>query len=197
MPKKGFKFSKESLKKMSLAQTGRKHSKETRLKISLANKGKIFSEEHRKNLSLSVKGRLRGKNHPMFGKHHPIEIIEKMRLAKLGKKMSQETKNKMSLIRKGKGNSRWNGGKRILTSGYIQICSPNHPYGTKLGKYVLKHRLIMEKHLGRYLIPKERVHHINGNVKDNRFRNLYLFPSLVEHLKYHRDKKRRERQCFI
>ncbi len=36
------------------------------------------------------------------------------------------------------------------------------------------HRVIMEEHLGRKLLRKEHVHHINGNTLDNRLENLQV-----------------------
>lgn len=56
---------------------------------------------------------------------------------------------------------------------YLVKTVPNHPYATKHGK-VMIHRLVMEDHLGRYLLPSESVHHINGDTKDNRLENLQL-----------------------
>lgn len=68
--------------------------------------------------------------------------------------------------------------------GYILVYSPNHPFSNKKG-YVLEHRLVMEKHLSRYLNPKEVVHHINSNFSDNRIENLKLFLNNSEHHKFH------------
>ncbi len=43
------------------------------------------------------------------------------------------------------------------------------------GKKVGVHRLVMERQLGRSLLPKETVHHINGDRGDNRLENLELW----------------------
>lgn len=98
-----------------------------------------------------------------------------------GKKLSDATKLKISESHKLKGVA---GHKKIRQDGYIVVYYPDHPCSSDCG-YVMEHRLVMESVLGRYLKPKEIVHHINGNKKDNRIENLKLFNSLGEHTSYH------------
>lgn len=53
------------------------------------------------------------------------------------------------------------------------------------GKRVYEHRYLMEQKIGRKLLSKEHVHHINGNCKDNRIENLMVV-SPEEHGKIHK-----------
>ena len=78
----------------------------------------------------------------------------------------------------------WEGG-RYEKDGYVFIRKPEHPYCSQIG-YVRGHRLVMEKELGRYLTPKEVIHHINEIKDDNRIENLKLFESAGFHRAYHR-----------
>ena len=87
---------------------------------------------------------------------------------------------------KGKKHSKWNGGRIVTSFGYILIYSPKHPNRNKMGKgYVLEHRLIMEKKIGRFLTKKEVVHHLNGIKSDNRIENL-LLTTKSQHVAHHK-----------
>lgn len=57
--------------------------------------------------------------------------------------------------------------------GYVMDYVPEHPDATKDG-YVMRHRLVMEKKLGRRLLKTEVVHHKNEVKGDNRPNNLEL-----------------------
>jgi hypothetical protein len=146
-----------------------------RNKMSNSHKGKIFSEEHRKNISKARKG-------IKFSKEH----IKNMSKARVGKKLSEETKIKISESEKGSKHYNWQGGKIIDRDGYVLIHSPTHPF-RKSNNYVYEHRLIMEKHLGRFLNLSEIVHHINDKKDDNRIENLHII-NRSQHITMHYSK---------
>lgn len=77
----------------------------------------------------------------------------------------------------------WKGG-RIVHKGYVMVLKKGHPNGDRDG-YVPEHRLVMEESIGRYLDPKEVVHHLNGVRGDNRITNLELLASQGEHMSSH------------
>lgn len=75
-------------------------------------------------------------------------------------------------IQNGSNNHHWKGGIRH-SKGYIKTWMPDHPNCDNEG-YMFEHRLVMETYLGRYLTPKELVHHKNKIKTDNRIENLEL-----------------------
>ena len=64
---------------------------------------------------------------------------------------------------------------------------PEHPYCDCKG-YVMEHRLIMERHIGRYLPPEEVVHHIDEDCANNQLENLQLMLK-PDHDRYHTSKR--------
>lgn len=65
-----------------------------------------------------------------------------------------------------------------------------HKKDTKVKVYIngqsfLEHRLVMENKLNRKLESKEIVHHIDGNRKNNKPENLWLYATNSDHIKGH------------
>lgn len=81
----------------------------------------------------------------------------------------------------------WKGGRKTRKDGYVIIRVaddyPNPAYTDRSARYALEHRVVMERHLGRFLSPEEVVHHINENPNDNRIENLQLFKNQAEHVR--------------
>lgn len=86
---------------------------------------------------------------------------------------------------RGVNHYKWKGGWKRTSAGYIIIHKPEHPFSRKSDGFIAEHRLVMEKKIGRYLLPQETVHHINHDKGDNRKENLELFPSRGHHLRHH------------
>lgn len=77
----------------------------------------------------------------------------------------------------GKNHVRWQGGRVALPGGYIAVRPVGDDFKfcrANSSGYMLEHRLIMGRRLGRMLRLSETVHHINGLRDDNRPENLQL-----------------------
>ena len=79
-------------------------------------------------------------------------------------------------------NFNWSGGGKH-SAGYVVVHYKGHPFADSQHR-IYEHRLVMEKHLKRFLEPGEVVHHINGIKNDNRIENLSLLKSHSEHCKF-------------
>ena len=72
----------------------------------------------------------------------------------------------------------WRGGIHKAPQGYVwELVDHDDPMASMRTSngYVLQHRLVMARHLGRPLTQTENVHHINGIRDDNRLENLELW----------------------
>lgn len=77
----------------------------------------------------------------------------------------------------GSRHGQWKGGSTMNNTGYRMVrVHPGDPMACMriAAGYVLEHRLVMARHLGRPLSALETVHHINGDRVDNRIENLQL-----------------------
>ena len=110
-----------------------------------------------------------------------------------GIKRSEKTRKKTSVARTGKGNGQWKGGKWENQHGYVFVKSHNHP-NRNANNYVTEHRLVVEKHIGRYLDCNEVVHHINGIRNDNNIDNLIIMTQ-GDHTRHHWKGQKRDGKC--
>ncbi len=118
------------------------------------------SEEHKKKISMKLEGRKLSEetkeriSKSMKGFHPKTEF-------KKGHQHSEDTKEKISI-----GNKK------------------SHPILKPNGRRISTYRRILEKKIGRKLLPNEIVHHINGKVGDNRPENLEAMDS-TKHNRMH------------
>lgn len=64
------------------------------------------------------------------------------------------------------------GTRRQQKDGYVTVKTGRGSVG-----WEPLHRVVMQEHLGRDLVPAEVVHHLNGDRSDNRIENLQLWAS--------------------
>ena len=82
-----------------------------------------------------------------------------------------------AIKRAGAKHGNWKGGRVISGHGYVMVMlAPDDPFQAMRSRsgYVLEHRIVVARALGRPLERNESVHHINGDKLDNRLENLQL-----------------------
>lgn len=83
---------------------------------------------------------------------------------------------------RGDKNHQYRFGRSVDLDGYVVTAAPQeHPHRRATG-IMYEHRLVMEKKIGRYLLPTEVVDHIDGLTLHNHPDNLRLFENNGEHL---------------
>lgn len=94
----------------------------------------------------------------------------------------------------GSRNPFWKGGRSIASNGYVLIrVGKDHPLADVRG-YAYEHRIVAAEKLGRSLRPKEQIHHIDGNRRNNAPENIEVFPSMSAHRLAHRRKDSNRRR---
>lgn len=132
------------------------------------------------------------------GTYHSFK--SRIKISKIVKQQWKDStyREKMSEIRRtkiGKKAPNWKGGKKIDRNGYISIYKPEHPYACN--KYIKEHRLVIEKQIGRYLLPEEMPHHINGIKNYNRPENLMLFKNRSAHVRFEKGGKVKPKEIIF
>jgi len=115
-------------------------------------------------------------NKHRLGKHFTVEQKKKISDTRKGKALGKN--NGMFIYNinfKGNNNPNWKGGNRNF-GGYSMLKID--------GKYVMAHRLVVEKFLGRKLKRSEIIHHIDSNKVNNLLKNLLLLTNKT-HAKLH------------
>lgn len=82
-----------------------------------------------------------------------------------------------NIPRRNRSEAAYKGSKFPDKSGYVRVTpmGKDKELNDTNYRFMLEHRLIMARHLGRKLLHHETVHHINGDRSDNRLENLELW----------------------
>lgn len=125
----------------------------------------------------------------------PKEWIEHSASSRRGGVKSESARRKLSETRKCHYNGlNGYGHTKTHCKGYELVYAPDHPKAHKDG-YVMKHTVIAERMLGRYLYDNEVAHHVNHIRNDNRPENLVVMDAHEHrsmHMRERNDKRRND-----
>lgn len=99
-----------------------------------------------------------------------------------GKHLSSKAKQHLREVLSGRNNPKFR--EETYAKGYVFVYVPDHPFKNNQNR-IKRSRLVMEKHLNRYLKSTEIIHHMNHIRDDDRIENLILFKNNSAHQKYH------------
>jgi len=103
------------------------------------------------------------------------QVIENLKRAHKHTPCPEERKRMLREKYSGPNSFAWKGGRHVTKAGYVYIYAPDCPFANRRpGRkgYVLEHRMVMSKMLGRPLDRYDIVHHKNRIKSDNRPENL-------------------------
>jgi hypothetical protein len=126
---------------------------------------------------------------PCCSKQCAGKLQDPKRLAAIAHKgragWSEETAARFRERMQGSKHPRWKGGRRLREDGYWEVLLPDHLRARSTG-YVLEHIVLVERRIGRSMLPGEEVHHKDRNRANNADENLQLCESNAEHVAIHR-----------
>lgn len=116
--------------------------------------------------------------------HKPVATVIH-HLRRQGINLRSGFRSPKTVVHRGPSHHNWRGGTYLHSDGYVYEYAPEHPDAPKSKGYVLQHRLVIERSLGRYLTPDECVHHRNEKKDDNRLENLEV-TARSPHMRHHK-----------
>lgn len=138
-----------------------------------------YRKQNPKHCSRQCNGHYRGQEWAKHG-HKGASSVSKARRESAIRKMT------------GPNNPAWKGGLTYFkrkgkyadqSIKYVR-CPPEFAAMARKDGYVMEHRLLVAQAIGRAILRKECVHHINHDATDNRLENLMLFASNADHKRY-------------